>query len=312
MIEAHKLTMTFGPIVAAKEVSFTVRPGEIMGLLGPNGAGKTTVLRMLATQIVPVSGTAKLAGADIRTEPQKVRKNLGYLPEVAPLYDSMEVGEYLTFVAEGRGLSGNEKERRLSWVSEVCALGGVWYQPIGQLSKGYRQRVGLAQALIHDPPCLILDEPTSGLDPLQILEIRRLIKELSKEKAIIFSTHILQEVEALADWVTIINEGHIVAQGTLSELAQKVAGETVLRLKVDKPMGFEGLSGVRIEDLGEKEGGHLYRLSSPRPGLEAEITRLVCQKGRVLLSLERESEDLEQIFLKLVARQKAEGDHVRA
>ncbi len=312
MIEAHELTMTFGPIVAAKEVSFTVRPGEIMGLLGPNGAGKTTVLRMLATQIVPVSGTAKLAGADIRTEPQKVRKNLGYLPEVAPLYDSMEVGEYLAFVAEGRGLSGGEKEKRLSWVSEVCGLAGVWYQPIGQLSKGYRQRVGLAQALVHDPPCLILDEPTSGLDPLQILEIRRLIKELSKEKAIIFSTHILQEVEALADWVTIINEGHVVAQGTLSELAKKVAGETILRLKVDKSMVFEGLSGVKIEDLGEREGGHLYRLSSSRPGLEAEVTRLVCHKGRVLLSLERESEDLEQIFLKLVARQKAEEGHVRA
>ncbi len=298
--------MRYGPVVAAKDVSFTVRPGEIMGLLGPNGAGKTTVLRMLATQIVPAAGTARIAGADILQEPEKVRERLGFLPEVAPLYDSMEVGEYLDFVAEARSL-GSQKKERLEWVAETCGLKEVWYQPVAQLSKGYRQRVGLAQALIHDPPCLILDEPTSGLDPLQILEIRKLIRELSKEKAIIFSTHILQEVKALADWVTIINGGHVVAKGRLRELAQKAVQENVLRLKTKEPFKeLHRLPGARVEELGQEDGGYLYRVSSPRE-IEAELTKLICENGVTLLALERESEDLENLFLSLVAQQKG-GD----
>ncbi len=305
MIEAQGLTMVYGPVIAAQDVSFTVRPGEIMGLLGPNGAGKTTVLRILATQIVPVAGTARVAGADVLTEPERVRKNLGFLPETAPLYDQMEVGEYLSFVAEARGL-GKKARERLEWVSEKCALKQVWYQPISQLSKGYRQRVGLAQALIHDPPCLILDEPTSGLDPLQIFEIRSLIRELAREKAIIFSTHILQEVEALADWVTIINEGRIVAKGRLSDLAREVCGETVLRLKTDTPVrNWKGLSDVEVEEIGSEDGAYLYRIRGPRP-FERELMSLLCEQAVGVLSLERESEDLEFLFLSLVAKQKGE------
>ncbi len=305
MIEAQGLTMAYGPVMAAKDVSFTVRPGEIMGLLGPNGAGKTTILRILATQIVPVAGTARIAGADILKEPERVRQNLGFLPEVAPLYDQMEVGEYLSFVAQARDLKERQKER-LEWVAETCGLKEVWYQPISQLSKGYRQRVGLAQALIHDPPCLILDEPTSGLDPLQIFEIRRLIKELAKEKAIIFSTHILQEVKALADWVTIINEGQIVAKGKLSSLAQEVFPETRLKLKTKEPVsGWEKLSGIKVEELGREDGAYLYRLQGPGE-MEEKLMSFLCEQGISLLSLERESEDLEYLFLSLVAKQKGE------
>lgn len=303
MIEAQGLTMCYGPVVAAKDVSFTVRPGEIMGLLGPNGAGKTTVLRMLATQIVPVAGTARVAGADILEEPEKVRERLGFLPEVAPLYDQMEVGEYLDFVAEARFL-GSKKKERLDWVAETCALKEVWYQPIAQLSKGYRQRVGLAQALIHDPPCLILDEPTSGLDPLQIVEIRRLIRDLAREKAIIFSTHILQEVKALADWVSIINGGQVVAKGRLSELAQKVVQEIILRLKTKQPFKeLLRLSGAKVEELGQEDGAYVYRVVSTK-AVEPEIMRLACESGVTLLALERESEDLENLFLSLVAKHK--------
>ncbi|NPB08917.1 MAG: ABC transporter ATP-binding protein [Thermodesulfobacteria bacterium] len=303
MIEAQGLTMVYGPVVAAQDVSFVVRPGEIMGLLGPNGAGKTTVLRMLATQIVPVSGTARVAGADILTEPQRVRENLGFLPEVSPLYDQMEVGEYLTFVAEARRL-GPRKRERLEWVVETCDLEDVWYQPISQLSKGYRQRVGLAQALIHDPPCLILDEPTSGLDPLQIVEIRRLIRDLAREKAIIFSTHILQEVEVLADWVTIINEGRVVAKGRLRELAREVSREVVLRLKTGSPVkGWERLSGIELIEASREDGLYVYRLRSKDPP-EERLTRFLCAEGVTIFSLERESEDLEHLFLSLVARQK--------
>ncbi len=311
MIEAERLTRVFGPLAAVKEVSFTVRPGEIMGLLGPNGAGKTTILRMLATQIVPTSGTARVAGADVVNQPQEVRAQLGYLPEVVPLYEDMEVGEYLAFVAEGRGLSGRDRQERLEWVAEACALALVWYQPIGQLSKGYRQRVGLAQALVHDPPCLILDEPTSGLDPLQILEIRRLIKDLAQNKAVIFSTHILPEVEALADRITIINQGEVIAQGDFSILSKAAGLEASMLLALKQDWcDWTGLTQGEIEPLGRRDGLYWYRLKGG-PKLFEELHQLLCAHGLVPVVLERESEDLEHIFLKLVAKGK-EDVHARA
>ncbi len=301
MIEASGLTMVYGPVVAVKDVSFVVRPGEIMGLLGPNGAGKTTILKILATQIVPTAGEAKIAGIKVLEDPIGARERLGFLPENAPLYDQMEVREYLSFVAEAR-LDPEKRGERLAWVRETCGLEEVWYVPIGELSKGFRQRVGLAQALIHDPPCLILDEPTTGLDPLQIVEIRRLIKELSREKAIIFSTHILQEVEALADWVSIINEGRLVAQGKLATLAEQAFPETRLYLRTDKPFdeALARIAGLRFERL-EAEDGYAYRLYF-RGHMEPTLTEAACAAGVTILALERESEDLEQIFLRLIAR----------
>ncbi len=307
MIEARGLTMCYGPVVAAKDITFSVRPGEIMGLLGPNGAGKTTVLKILATQIIPTEGEAYISGVNVIENPLLARKNLGFLPETAPLYDYMEVGEYLSFVAEAR-VSPEKRRERLSWVREACGLDEVWLTPISQLSKGYRQRVGLAQALVHDPPCLILDEPTSGLDPLQIIEIRRLIKELARQKAIIFSTHILQEVEALADRVSIINEGKLVAQGRLSELAKEALKEERLSLRTDRPFeGLKKIKGLTIVEEKAVEGGYSYRVSSKEPK-EKEIMKMACEEGVNILSLERESEDLEQIFLALIARQKEEDN----
>ncbi|MBN1689112.1 MAG: ATP-binding cassette domain-containing protein [Candidatus Omnitrophica bacterium] len=222
MIDVQKLTMHYGNFVALKGISFQAREKEIVGLLGPNGAGKTTAMRILTTYLYPTAGTAKVNGIDIIEKPVEVRKLMGYLPETAPLYPDMQTEEYLRFVGHARGVTGHTLIERLRWVREACGLEGVWRHTISEISKGYRQRLGLAQALIHDPKVLILDEPTSGLDPLQIIGIRDLIKELAKEKTIIFSTHILSEVEAIADRIVIINEGEIVSQGTQKELEDEV------------------------------------------------------------------------------------------
>ena len=222
MIEVKDLTMKYGPVTALDRVSFHANPSEVLGLLGPNGAGKTTAMRILTTYLYPSSGTAKVDGFDILEAPIEARKRIGYLPETVPLYADMRVDEYLAFVGKARELEGARLAERLEWVKQACHLKSVWKHLLSELSKGYGQRVGLAQALIHDPKVLILDEPTSGLDPIQIIQIRALIKSLAKEKTILFSTHILQEVEALADRIVIINEGKLVAQGTKQELAAKV------------------------------------------------------------------------------------------
>ncbi len=222
MIDVQSLTMHYGPVVALDHVSFQTNPGEILGLLGPNGAGKTTAMRLLTTYLYPSSGTAKVDGFDILEEPLEVRKHIGYLPETVTLYADMQVDEYLAFVGKARGLEGARLAERMEWVKEACHLKTVWKHFLSELSKGYGQRAGLAQALIHDPKVLILDEPTSGLDPIQIIEIRSLIKSLAKQKTVVFSTHILQEVEVLADRIVILNEGKLVAQGTKRELAEKV------------------------------------------------------------------------------------------
>ena len=190
-MSAENLCMSFGPIKAVQNASFEIGQGEVVGLLGPNGAGKTTTMRILTTYLTPSSGSVKIFGFNINAKPIQARKKIGYLPEIAPLYLEMEVHEYLSFVGKSRGLYGKNLKQNLSSIQESCQIKPVWKQPIYELSKGYRQRVGLAQALVHDPEILILDEPTSGLDPLQILGIRDLIKELSKTKTILFSTHIL-------------------------------------------------------------------------------------------------------------------------
>ena len=229
MIDVQSLTMYYGSFMALDHVSFQVKEGEILGLVGPNGAGKTTAMRILTTYLYPTSGTAKIDNLDILGNPLQVRKRLGYLPETAPLYLDMQVEEYLKFVGEARGMGGKILSTRLGWVKEVCAVRPVWKHAVSEISKGYRQRVGLAQALIHDPKVLILDEPTSGLDPLQIIGIRDLIKSLAREKTVIFSTHILQEVEAIADRIVIINEGKVVSQGTQRELAEQARSQGVAK-----------------------------------------------------------------------------------
>ncbi|OGW84117.1 MAG: hypothetical protein A3C47_06965 [Omnitrophica bacterium RIFCSPHIGHO2_02_FULL_51_18] len=218
MIEAKNLTMFYGSTCAVDDVSFKVSPSEIVGFLGPNGAGKTTLMRVLTTFIYPTKGAALIGGCDVTRDPIGVRKAIGYLPEIPPLYPDMRVDDFLDFVGRARELRGRQLKERKDWVVSACGIGSVWKHRVYELSLGFRQRVGLAQALIHDPKVLILDEPTSGLDPIQIIGIRGLIQDLAKRKTILFSTHILQEASAISHRLFIINQGKLVAQGTLAEL----------------------------------------------------------------------------------------------
>ncbi len=224
MIEVRGITKSFGTMRALDDVSFQLGKGEILGFLGPNGAGKSTTMKIITTFLAADNGSVKVDGIDVLEDPLAVRRRIGYLPENVPLYLDMNVHEYLKFVGEARGLSGPRLSERLDWCVEACGLKAEFKKNIGELSKGYKQRTGLAQALIHDPDILILDEPTSGLDPLQIMGIRELIKSLAGSKTIIFSTHILQEVSPVTDRVVVINEGRIIADGNVNQLARDAMG----------------------------------------------------------------------------------------
>ena len=238
MIDVQHVGKLYGSFEAVRDVSFQVRDREIVGLLGPNGAGKTTIMKILTCYHFPSSGAVTLNGRDIYDDPLGVKRSVGYLPENAPVYGDLTVLEYLNFIAQarypkrssGRGADPGASLRgqRIDWAVEECGLGSVAYRPISQLSKGFRQRTGLAQAILHDPAILIIDEPTSGLDPNQILEIRRLIRSLGEQKTVILSTHILQEVEAMCDRVMILNQGGIVAEGTTEEIGRSLKGEDVM------------------------------------------------------------------------------------
>ncbi|NUQ80485.1 MAG: ATP-binding cassette domain-containing protein [Bacteroidetes bacterium] len=230
-IIATHLTKKYGEFEAVKSVSFEIRTGEVVGFLGPNGAGKTTTMKMLTGILKPSAGSATINGADLLSETDRVRQLIGFLPENNPLYTDLTVTEYLAYSAEVTGVPKEKITSRLSDMIDVCGLSAVFRKPIGTLSKGYRQRVGLAQSLIHDPAVLILDEPTTGLDPNQIQEIRDLIRELGKEKTVLLSTHILQEVEAICNRVLIINNGNLVADGTPGELQIRFQGGTSFLLE---------------------------------------------------------------------------------
>ncbi len=234
MIEAKGLTRRFGTQTVVKDVRFTIPKGQVLGFLGPNGAGKTTTMKMLTGYLEPSAGTAEIGGYDIRTHPIEVKRLLGYLPESAPLYGEMTVEEYLDFVAKLREL-GNRKSA-LDKMSELCQLETVWYRPIENLSKGFRQRVGLAAALIHDPEILILDEPTDGLDPNQKFQVRKLVKELGRDKTIILSTHILEEVEAMCERVIIIADGQVVADDPPSVLKRRSGYFNAVSLQVSEAL----------------------------------------------------------------------------
>ena len=218
MISVSGVTKRYGTTLALKDVNFSVDRNQILGFLGPNGAGKSTCMKIITTYLSADAGTVTVDGLDVSSDALAVRKRIGYLPEVAPLYDDMRTFEYLNFVARARGLSGADLDTRLNWVYDAISIRDVLYKPINALSKGYRQRVGLAQALVHDPDILILDEPTSGLDPRQIIDIRNLIHELAATKTIIFSSHILAEISAVTNRIVIINEGEIVADGQVDKL----------------------------------------------------------------------------------------------
>ena len=227
MIDVGEVTKSYGAVEAVKGVSFAVEPKEIVGLLGPNGAGKTTLMRILTCYHFPTTGQVTINDYDVYTDPIRIKEFIGYLPESSPVYGELTVSEYLEFVADARRIPRDEQVDRIAATLETCGLTPVLHRPIEQLSKGYKQRVGLAQAILHDPDILILDEPTTGLDPNQIAEIRRLIRRLGTEKTVILSTHILQEVEAVCDRVLILNEGRIVASGTTEEIAAGIKGDEI-------------------------------------------------------------------------------------
>lgn len=306
MIEAQNLTMRYGSVTAVEDASFAVRPREVVGLLGPNGAGKSTIMKILTTYLWPTSGTAKICGKDVLVEPTEVRKRIGYLPESLPLYMDMEVGRYLNFVGHARGLGGNALRARMDWTVERCGIREVYRRPIRELSKGFRQRTALAQALVHDPEVVILDEPTSGLDPHQIIEIRKLVRELAREKTVIFSTHILQEVEVVADRIVIISRGHIIADGTIEELRRKAAKTQRLEIAVeaareDVEQAFSGLLAARRVTFREQRNGTVWFRLETETGQDAlhQIREFIHQQGWKIQQLQDVPLSLEETFLAL-------------
>ncbi|MFP4064969.1 MAG: gliding motility-associated ABC transporter ATP-binding subunit GldA [Bacteroidales bacterium] len=298
-LQAVNVTKFYGQQKALDEVSFQVSRGGVVALLGPNGAGKSTMMKIIACYLPQSAGQVRVCGFDVAEDPRNVKKRVGYLPENNPLYNDMYVREYLMFVAGVHRLGRNSRSR----VDEMIELTGLkeeYRKTIGTLSKGYRQRVGLAQALIHDPEVLILDEPTSGLDPNQLAEIRELIRETGKSKTVILSTHIMQEVEAVCNHVMIIHRGRIIADAPTSELRMLNKASRVIRVEFDKEVKAEKLKEIDgVIDV-IKEPGSVYRIFTGAAGdLRAEIFRFAVENGVVLLSMEQQDQSLEEIFRKM-------------
>ena len=303
MIKVGNLTKNYGQITAVDNISFEIEKGKIVGFLGPNGAGKTTTMKILTGYIPPTSGTVEIAGIDVLENSLEARKKIGYLPETTPLYKNMQVVEYLNFVCESREIDKSLRKERIQYVMEKLGLKTMGYKMIKSLSKGYKQRVGLAQALIHKPEILILDEPTSGLDPNQVIEIRELIKEIGKDKTVIFSSHILQEVEAVSDDILIINKGSIVASGTKEELSKSSNDITEVLFKGEKENivnMIESIEGVlnykEITSLGENE--HKFEIESQEDIREILFNKAV-ENSFIILEMKKQSVNLEEIFKKL-------------
>lgn len=306
MIEVKNLTKRYGPTVAVDNVSFNAKAGEVLGFLGPNGAGKTTTMRVLTCYLSADEGNATVDGYDVFDQSVEVRKRIGYLPESAPLYLDMGVIDYLKFIAQVRDIPKSQRQQRTKQVIDICGLESVIQKDVGELSKGFRQRLGLAQSLIHDPPILIMDEPTSGLDPNQIIEIRNLIKEIGKEKMIIFSTHILPEVSATCSRILIINNGKIVANGSPESLAERAKGGEVVDITIRGPADeieskLQDLNFVNEFDRVNTVDGLLsYRIASEKGTNAAEeLFQFVVQNGWSLTELRQESVSLEDVFREL-------------
>ncbi|XXT23012.1 ATP-binding cassette domain-containing protein [Sorangium sp. So ce429] len=320
MIEASSLTKRYGSLRALDKVSFEVHRGEVVGFLGPNGAGKSTTMRILTCFISASAGTARVHGYDVFDDPLDVRRKLGYLPQRAPLYGEMNVWEYLSFVADMRGLDQSVFRKRMKGIVEVCGLAQVLGKDIGTLSHGYRQRVGLGQALVHDPPILILDEPTSDLDPNEKAEVIRYIKEIGKERTILLSTHNLSEVEAACARAIIVSKGRVVADGPLDEIRAK-SGKVRYVVTVHEKKVFEGGEGYRsgsrkpptaqevqtalaalpgvtsVTELPTDDSAHSFQILGALGGdIRPELFQLIVQKGWLLLEMRRDSQSLEDVF----------------
>lgn len=291
-VKVAGLIKIYGQQHAVDDISFTAQPGEILGFLGPNGAGKSTTMKVATGFIPPSEGSVEVCGIDVMNQPVEARRKIGYLPENNPLYLDMYVHEYLLFMASAHGLKG--AKARVKEMVALCGLTKEQNKKIGMLSKGYRQRVGLAQALLHDPEVLILDEPTTGLDPNQLVEIRKLIKEISKNKTVIFSTHIMQEVKALCDRVVIINQGKIVADDTLQNL---MGNRVVLKVEFESAVDVKKLSALgRVEE----KGANQFSISSEAgKDLRSVLFKMAKEEDWVILSMSQETQELEEIFHQL-------------
>ncbi|MFI5322014.1 MAG: ABC transporter ATP-binding protein [Thermodesulfobacteriota bacterium] len=304
MVNVQNLTKRYGNLVAVESLSFRLERGDVLGFLGPNGAGKTTTMRIITGYMPPTKGSVHIEGVDIFDDPMQAKKLIGYLPENPPLYNDMTVAEYLDFVADIKQVKKKDKKNKIFYVLEKCGLSEVRKRLIGHLSKGYRQRVGIAQALVNNPPVLVLDEPTIGLDPVQIIEIRDLIKSLSGDRTVILSTHILPEVTMICSRVVIINEGKIVLEESLENLTASMRNSQNILLRVrrngdkvrEKILSVKGVAAVKSGPSGEY-------IITPSNGMEIreEIARLVVENDLGLLELRPFANTLEEIFLKVIS-----------
>ena len=307
MIQIENLTKYYGEACAVDEISFEIKKGEILGLLGPNGAGKTTTMRMLTCYLQPTSGNIQVKDHNILENSLEIKKLIGYLPESAPLYPDMLVYDYMKFVADVRGMEKSASDSHIKELADMCGINEVMHRPINELSKGYKQRVGLAHAMMNDPEILVLDEPTSGLDPNQIIEIRDIIKRIGKEKTIILSTHILSEAEATCDRIVIINKGKIVADGATDELKREAGSDYVIHVSVqhgnfdDIKNSFQSIPEVSDVILSNSEGETVsfHLACSGKKDVRPDIYEVIKNSNWSLLEFHRETRTLETIFREL-------------
>lgn len=308
MIEVSGLVKSYGPIQAVKDIQFRVKKGEVVGFLGPNGAGKSTTMKIITGSMAPTGGSVRVAGFDVFEDPIEVKRRIGYLPENPPVYGEMSVESYLRFVANLKGVPRANVSRQVEKSIEKTDLGSVRKRLIQNLSKGFRQRVGIAQALVSDPEVLILDEPTSGLDPRQVAEVRALIQELKGEHTIILSTHILPEVQAMCERIIIINRGRIVAEDSLAGLSTRMAGSADVKIKVARPgaaleAALRAISGVIA--VAKDADGYTIKVAGSDSAVE-QIAEAAVTSRSGLLDLRREVADLEEIFLKLTTSEESQ------
>ncbi len=318
MIKVQALTKKYAHTIAVDQISFEVAKGQIVGFLGPNGAGKTTTMRMLTCFLSPSAGTATVAGFDVLEQPLEVKKRIGYLPETPPIYPEMETEEYLKFVGKLKGLSGAELQKRVDYSCDRCAVADVRKKLLGKLSKGYRQRVGLAQAVVHNPDVLILDEPTAGLDPKQINETRDLIKSLAGDHTVILSTHILPEVEQTCEQVIIINKGKLVATDSVRNLQARARGAESVVLEIAGRKGdleagivqrrLEQVSGVSRVMSKQNNGRVVFEVESQKGRfVRGDLARAVVESGWDLNELRPAALSLEEVFLQLTGTEALAG-----